>query len=133
MKITSKIILSLSFILICLNAKAQETENVETLLVNEWTLKSFEVNGQIFPPRERNKNDKMIFNSDKSAESISTNQVQKGTWSYDKTSQIILVVDEKNKFDMQLKLITITKSECTLELENPKGTFVKLNMTSKIE
>jgi len=109
---------------------AQETKNFEKLIVNDWSLKSFEVDGQIFPPRERNKNDRMVFHSDKSVESISSEKVQKGIWSYNNDSQIIKVVDISNKFDMQLKLISVTNSECVLEIENPKGTFVKLHMIS---
>lgn len=128
MKIKSKFILPFFICLISFFGRAQESENFEKLIVNDWSLSSFEVNGQSFPPREKNKNDRMVFNSDKSAESISSNRVQKGTWSYDKTSRVINVVDQNNKFDMQLKLISITSSECVLELENPKGTFVRLNM-----
>lgn len=109
---------------------AQEIKNVENLIVKEWTLKSYEMNGQTFPPKEKHKNDRMIFYSDKSVESISADDVQKGIWSYDKNSQIIYVVDQKNKFDMQVKLISITDSECVLEIENPKGTFIKMNMIS---
>lgn len=70
----------------------------------------------------------MVFNSDKSAESINLNKAQKGTWSYDKTSIIINVVDQNNKFDMRLKLISITRSECVLELKNHEGIFVRLHM-----
>lgn len=130
MKIKSKLLVFIFTILISYSGIAQETENFEKLIVNDWRLNSFEVNGQSFPPRERNKNDRMVFNSDKTAESISVDKVQKGTWSYDKTSQVINVVDQNNKFDMQLKLISITSSECVLELENPKGTFVRLHMKS---
>ena len=108
--------------------KAQETENFEKQIVNDWSLNSFEENGQSFPPREKNKNDRMVFNSDKSAESINLNKAQKGTWSYDKTSRIITVVDKNNKFDMRLKLISITRSECVLELKNHEGIFVRLHM-----
>ena len=128
MKIKTKLILFSCTFLISLFAKAQETENFEKLIVNNWSLNSFEVNGQSFPPREKNKNDQMVFNYDKSAESISSNKVQKGTWSYDKTSRVITVIAQNNKFDMQLKLISITSFECVLELENPKGTFVRLHM-----
>lgn len=128
MKVTTKLLLSFFICLISFFAKSQETENFEKLIVNNWSLDSFEVNGQSFPPKERNKNDRMVFNSDKTVESISSEKVQKGTWSYDKTSRIIKVIDLTNKFDLQLKLITITISECVLELENPKGTFVRLHM-----
>ena len=128
MKIKTKLILFSCTFLISLFAKAQETENFEKLIVNNWSLNSFEVNGQSFPPREKNKNDQMVFNSDKSAESISSNKAQKGTWSYDKTSRIITVVDKNNKFDMRLKLISITRSECVLQLKNHEGTFVRLHM-----
>ena len=128
MKNKSKFFLSFFIFLISFFTRAQETENFEKLIVNNWSLNSFEVNGQSFPPRDRNKNDRMVFNSDKSAESISSDKVQKGIWSYDKTSRVINVVDQNNKFDMQLKLISITSSECVLELENPKGSFVRLHM-----
>ena len=128
MKIISKLLLPFFILLISFSAKAQETENFEKLIINNWSLKSFEVNGQIFPPREKNKNDRMIFYSDKTAESISSDKVQKGTWSYDKISRIITVIDQNNKFDMKLKLISVTSSECVLELENPADTFVRLNM-----
>ena len=128
MKIKYIRLLTFFVCLISFFARAQETENFEKLIVNKWSLKSFEVNGQSFPPRGEYKNDQMVFNSDKSVESVSRNKVQKGTWSYDKTSRIINVVDYNNKFDMQLKLISITSSEFVLELENPEGTFVRLHM-----
>jgi len=128
MKNKSKFFLSFFIFLISFFTRAQETENFEKLIVNNWSLNSFEVNGQSFPPRDRNKNDRMVFKSDKSAESISSDKVQKGIWSYDKTSRVINVIDQNNKFDMQLKLISITSSECVLELENPKGSFVRLHM-----
>ena len=131
MKITTKIFCLVILFSISFKGNAQEIENPETLILNEWTLNSFEINGQTFPTRENNKNDKMIFHSDKTLESYSNNEVQKGTWSFDGKSKIINVTDEKNKFYMQLKLISITKFECVLELENPKETFVKLHMTSK--
>ena len=132
MKITPKIPYLFLLVLLNFSVKAQEIENAELLLVNQWSLNSFEVNGQTFPPREKNKNDEMLFYLDKSVESISSDKVQKGTWSYDEASQIITILDKKNKLDMHLKLISITKSECVLELENPKGTFVKLHMSSKV-
>ena len=128
MKIQFKILFTFILFLINFSSRAQETENFEKLIVNNWLLKSFEVNGQIFPPKEKNKNDRMVFYSDKSAESISSDKVQKGTWSYDKNSQVIKVIDNNSKFDMRLKLISITSSECVLELENPEGTFVRLHM-----
>lgn len=133
MKISSKIHYLFLLVVISFNGNAQKIENAETLIVNEWVLNSFEVSGQTFPPKEKNKNDRMIFYSDKSVESYSSGRIQNGTWSYDKTSKMIKVIDEKNKFDMQLKLISITKLECVLELENPKETFVKLNMISKVK
>ena len=74
MKIISKLLLPFFILLISFSAKAQETVNFEKLIINNWSLKSFEVNGQIFPPREKNKNDRMIFYSDKTAESISSDK-----------------------------------------------------------
>lgn len=131
MKIKRTLLLSFFIFLITFSIRAQQANDFEKLIVNDWSLKSFEVDGHISPPRERNKNDRMIFYTDKSVESISSEKVQKGIWSYDKVSQIIKVVDINNKFDMQLKLISVTNLECILEIENPKGTFVKLHMISR--
>jgi hypothetical protein len=131
MKIISHSFFTFLICLVSLSVNAQDNDGFDKLIINNWTLDSFEVNGEIFPPKEKNKNDQMVFNSDKSAESISAGQIQKGIWSYDKTSRIIKIVDQNNKFEMQLNLISITSSKCVLELENPKGTFIRLNMIAK--
>lgn len=131
MKIISKLLFLFPIFFASCFSQAQEIQNVESLLVKEWMLQSYEVNGQTFPPKENHANDRMIFYSDKRVESISSDEVQDGIWSYDPTSRIITVVEKKIEFEMKLKLISITDSNCVLEIENPKGTFIKMNLIPK--
>lgn len=130
MKIKYTLLLTIFILLISCSGTAQVKEDFEKLIVNKWSLDSFEVEGQVFPPRERNKHDSMVFYADKTVESISKDKVQTGSWVYDQTSGIIKIVDHKNQINMQIKLINITTSTCILEIENPEGTYVKLHMIS---
>jgi hypothetical protein len=61
MKVTKTLFILLIVLLGNFYATAQESDRAEILIVNKWLLKSYELNGEIFPPREQNKNDRMIF------------------------------------------------------------------------
>ena len=117
---TFLIILSSNFV------KSQNFDKFEDYIVNEWILENYEINGTKFPPKSGHENDKMIFTKEHKSESINNGISQKGTWEFDKVKGILLVVDEKNRFNMELKVISYTENNCILELENPENQKIKL-------
>ena len=112
---TSLIILSSNFV------KSQNFDKFEDYIVNEWILENYEINGTKFPPKSGHENDKMIFTKEYKSESINNGISQKGTWKFDKSKGVLLVVDEKNRFNMELKVISYSENNCILELENPEN------------
>jgi hypothetical protein len=62
MKIISHSFFTFLICLVSLSVNAQDNDGFDKLIINNWTLDSFEVNGEIFPPKEKNKNDQMVFN-----------------------------------------------------------------------
>ena len=117
---TFLIILSSNFV------KSQDFEKFEDYIVNEWILENYEINGTKFPPKSGHENDKMIFTKEYKSESINNGISQKGTWKFDKSKGILLVVDEKNRFNMELKVISYSENNCILELENPENQKIKI-------
>ncbi len=117
---TFLIILSSNFV------KSQDFEKFEDYIVNEWILENYEINGTKFPPKSGHENDKMIFTKEYKSESINNGISQKGTWKFDKSKGVLLVVDEKNRFNMELKVISYSENNCILELENPENQKIKL-------
>ena len=117
---TFLIILSSNFV------KSQNFDKFEDYIVNEWILENYEINGTKFPPKSGHENDKMIFTKEYKSESINNGISQKGTWKFDKSKGVLLVVDEKNRFNMELKVISYSENNCILELENPENQKIKL-------
>ena len=133
---TFLIILSSNFV------KSQNFDKFEDYIVNEWILENYEINGTKYPQKSghenekiilyRNwfktfhENDKMIFTKEYKSESINNGISQKGTWKFDKSKGILLVVDEKNRFNMELKVISYSENNCILELENPENQKIKI-------
>ncbi|WP_026724381.1 hypothetical protein [Flavobacterium sasangense] len=117
---TFLIILSSNFV------KSQNFDKFEDYIVNEWILENYEINGTKFPPKSGHENDKMIFTKEYKSESINNGISQKGTWKFDKSKGILLVVDEKNRFNMELKVISYSENNCILELENPENQKIKI-------
>ena len=117
---TFLIILSSNFV------KSQDFEKFEDYIVNEWILENYEINGTKFPPKSGHENDKMIFTKEYKSESINNGISQKGTWKFDKSKGVLLVVDEKNRFNMELKVISYSENNCILELENPENQKIKI-------
>jgi len=117
---TFLIILSSNFV------KSQNFDKFEDYIVNEWILENYEINGSKFPPKSGHENDKMIFTKEYKSESINNGISQKGTWKFDKSKGILLVVDEKNRFNMELKVISYSENNCILELENPENQKIKI-------
>lgn len=117
---TFLIILSSNFV------KSQNFDKFEDYIVNEWILENYEINGTKFPPKSGHENDKMIFTKEYKSESINNGISQKGTWKFDKLKGILLVVDEKNRFNMELKVISYSENNCILELENPENQKIKI-------
>ena len=117
---TFLIILSSNFL------KSQNFDKFEDYIVNEWILENYEINGTKFPPKSGHENDKMIFTKEYKSESINNRISQKGTWKFDKSKGILLVVDEKNRFNMELKVISYSENNCILELENPENQKIKI-------
>jgi hypothetical protein len=106
--------------------KSQNFDKFEDYIVNEWILENYEINGTKFPPKSGHENDKMIFTKEYKSESINNGISQKGTWKFDKSKGILLVVDEKNRFNMELKVISYSENNCILELENPENQKIKI-------
>ena len=117
---TFLIILSSNFV------KSQNFDKFEDYIVNEWILENYEINGTKFPPKSGHENDKMIFTKEYKSESINNGISQKGTWKFDKSKGVLLVVDEKNRFNMELKVISYSENNCILELENPENQKIKI-------
>ncbi len=117
---TFLIILSSNFV------KSQDFEKFEDYIVNEWILENYEINGTKFPPKSGHEKDKMIFTKEYKSESINNGISQKGTWKFDKSKGVLLVVDEKNRFNMELKVISYSENNCILELENPENQKIKI-------
>jgi len=118
--LTFLIILSSNFV------KSQNFDKFEDYIVNEWILENYEINGTKFPPKSGHENDKMIFTKEYKSESINNGISQKGTWKFDKSKGVLLVVDEKNRFNMELKVISYSENNCILELENPENQKIKI-------
>ncbi len=117
---TFLIILSSNFV------KSQNFDKFEDYIVNEWILENYEINGTKFPPKSGHENDKMIFTKEYKSESINNGISQKGTWKFDKSKGVLLVIDEKNRFNMELKVISYSENNCILELENPENQKIKI-------
>ena len=125
-------ILFIIFLISCPNSvKSQNLENVEENIVNEWSLEYYEIGGQRFPPKSGNENDKMIFTKEHQSESISNGISQIGTWEFDNESNTLLVVDENTKFNMKLKVISCSKTNCVLNLKNEKNQNIRLFLVAK--
>lgn len=127
-----KIILKLTFTFFLFLSpnfvKSQTYENFEKHIVKEWKLESYEINGQILPPKSGHESDKMIFTEDHKANSINNGISQIGTWNFDKENGILIVVDDNYKFEMKLKVISYAENNCVLELENPENQKIRLNL-----
>ena len=127
-----KIILKLTFVFFLFLSpnlvKSQTFENFEKHIVKEWKLESYEINGQILPPKSGHESDKMIFTEDHKANSISNGISQVGTWNFDAEKGILIVVDDNYKFEMKLKVISYAENNCVLELENPENQKIRLNL-----
>lgn len=108
--------------------KSQTFENFEKHIVKEWKLESYEINGQILPPKSGHESDKMIFTEDHKANSINNGISQIGTWNFDAENGILIVIDDNYKFEMKLKVISYTENNCVLELENPENQKIRLNL-----
>jgi len=117
---TFLIILSSNFV------KSQNFDKFEDYIVNEWILENYEINSTKFPPKSGHENDKMIFTKEYKSESINNGISQKGTWKFDKSKGVLLVIDEKNRFNMELKVISYSENNCILELENPENQKIKI-------
>lgn len=129
-----KIILKLTFTLFLFLSpnfvKSQTFENFEKLIVKEWKLESYEINGQILPPKSGHESDKMIFTEDHKANSINNGISQIGTWNFDAKNGTLTVVDDNYKFEMKLKVISYAENNCVLELENPENQKIRLNLVA---
>ncbi|WP_394759824.1 hypothetical protein [Flavobacterium sp.] len=130
MKITSKILLIVLVILNLNLVEAQEKENFENLIVNQWVLEKYEQNGEVSLPKGKHQNDTMIFYKNHKVKSISCNATQKGIWEYNSENQTITMFDKKNNLKMPLKIIKISNYECIVEFDDAKGEKRKMFLKS---
>lgn len=133
MKFKKQVLLVLLIFLNPILVKAQNLTNFEKLLINEWSLESYEIDGVKMPPKEGHESDKMVFDENHKATSISSGISQIGTWQFTKENGQLLVVDDTYNLEMKFKVVSCDENSCVLDLLNPEQQKIRLYMVAKKE
>jgi hypothetical protein len=89
--------------------------DIENKFINEWTLKSVEVNNKPTPLNSKQKNAHAVFAKDSTYTNISDNGQESGRWYFDYKKQVLIFNDGRSDSqDIKIKIERLTEKECIL-------------------
>ena len=116
----------------CSSLLAQtDSTSFKNLVCKEWVLKSYEENGEKFPPAPEQKKDLMIFYKDHKAKSIENKKIQNGTWQYDQFKKTLTVLDLDTNEKVIMNVLKISSTDLIIEYKDPEGAILKMYLKPK--
>jgi len=113
-KTTFTLILMMGFTSI-IYCQTYTQHDIENKFINEWTLKSVEVNNKPTPLNAKQKNAHAVFAKDSTYTNISDNGQESGRWYFDYKKQVLIFNDGRgDSQDIKIKIERLTEKECIL-------------------
>ncbi len=104
----------------------------DDLLCRQWTIKCYEDDGEVFPPKPEHQNDLMIFYRDGGVKSIENMIIKNGEWKYDPSRKILSIVDLETKEKVIMKVLKINFNEFVIEYKGPESSGLVMHMVPKL-
>jgi hypothetical protein len=107
------------------------TDTLKAKLSKEWFIKSYEQFSVTEEPEEEKKNDKIVFNADKTCTIVENGKSYTGTWLIDKSKTYILCILSNGVVKRNYKIISVGDKESIIEYQTPDLIRTKYQMVSK--
>ena len=122
-----KITITIVVLFIANLTTAQNFENFEKLIVNNWTIEKYELDGQIFPSMRENENDFIGFTADHMSKSINSDGTDIWSWKFDETSGVFTLTN-KGSIEVVFSVVSISEDKCILKIESPTDGEITMHL-----
>ena len=108
--------------------QCQTEKEFEQMLCRAWKLQLYQRDGQIIMPAEDQKEDRMIFYSNRTLSSVESGIEQDGFWQFDEEYHTLTVGESGTLQFLQFNVIEISNQRLVLEFANQDGPALSMTM-----
>ncbi|MGZ5303063.1 MAG: hypothetical protein ACXWDO_03025 [Bacteroidia bacterium] len=107
---------------------AQSNEKLNQLFDKKWIIKSYVIEGQIFPANDVKPGNYTVFYKDSFAKSKDGGITHLSNWKYDSDKNTITLFSNDSEETTEMEIITLSDSDFTWKTTNSSGMTMKIQM-----
>lgn len=104
-----------------MNSMAQSNEKLTDLFGKKWKFKQYEIEGQIVPPEDKEKDDYILFNADHSTQSRDRGVIHVSKWKYNPEKSMLTLCLENSEEGEEMKIVLLNEKELVLEIQSKEA------------
>lgn len=117
----------ISLLLLCGNNPAKAQQPVDSLIINEWFLESYTIDGKKMPLSPNQKESRHIFYKDHTSKAVDGGGETVGIWAYDsRINSIVITNSQQPDIKTLLKIKRITAKSMVVSVDGENNMLINM-------